>query len=63
MTPNSGCTQNGQAAGSDTSAASISISSDSAASMPPWEGAVGLGCSGGCGSGRLIWTKHSEQID
>jgi len=59
--PNSGCTQKGQAAGSETR---LPSASRSFGSMPlPAFGDIGSLWSGGCGSGRLICTKHSEQID
>jgi hypothetical protein len=58
--PNSGCLQKGHVATSETSCPSVS-GSRSASEM---RGAFGAGCScsGGWGSGRLICTKHSEQI-
>ena len=57
VTPNSGCTQKGHCDGSDTSRLSSS-GRDSVDEL----GLFGSACSGGCGSGLLICTKHSEHI-
>lgn len=57
--PNSDCLQKGQVAGSETSSPSSPPSPVVAGTGGGAEGSV---CSGGCGSGRLICTKHSEQI-
>lgn len=65
VTPNSGRVQNGHIAGSEISNSSgpeeswlvvVALGSvESVFSSPGW-------CSGRCGSGRLILTKHSVQI-
>jgi hypothetical protein len=55
--PNSGCWQYGQVAGSEISWSEVSsaLGCEFGSFWSPW-------CSGKCGSGRLICTKHSLQM-
>lgn len=58
--PKSGVLQYGHVAISDTNNSSAWASRSASETGGPL--GSGCSCSGGCGSGLFIWTKHSEQI-